>query len=162
MSLAEERDRSRTRNPGKAQRVEAIAQSMEDGTWTGTRNEEWAELFGVTAQTIVHDAGEAARLLKRAITDDDVRAWADAHLAQLKELAQDDRDYSNARGAIRDRLDARGLLVSRQMVRHEIVQRSEEELFVMFIEQVKKDEALRQRAMAMLASVDVPALGVGE
>ncbi len=127
---------------------------MEADEWRGSDSyAEWAARFGVAARTIENDASDAGALLKRATTDDEVRHWADAHLTHIRELAQQDGDWTNARGAIKDRLDARGLLVAKHSVAVQNA-RTPDELFRDMLAEVKVDPRLRAEAIAYLTAED--------
>ncbi len=145
---------SRATNPGRSERIDAIIVAMETGAWNGADSyQEFATRLGVSPRTIHNDASDAALLLKRANTDDEVRQWADVHLAHIKDLAQTDADYSNARGAIRDRLDARGLLVAKHSVAIHAA-RNEQELFVAALAEIKADPKRCAEAIAFLSAVE--------
>lgn len=103
---------------------------MESGRWRGPDGyQELADQWDVSPITIEADAKESSRMLRRAITDEDVREWADAHLADILDRARTIEDLSNARGAIKDRLQARGLLIEKHEQSLRLERCSDPELF---------------------------------
>jgi len=143
------RAREPGKNPGRAARLDAIMEAMESGHWQGADSyQEFAARLGVAISTIHDDATDAGMLLKRAKSDDEVRDWADVHLADIRERAKSDGDWSNARGAIRDRLDARGLLISKQQVSVALERVSDPELIRHALVEICASEDGRKQVIA--------------
>lgn len=102
---------------------------MESGEWQrGKTGGKLAKQWRLNPGTLEHDAAEASRRIRAAISDDEVREWADSWLERLCEEARDTGDYRACVAAIKARVDIRGILVQRHEVTHREQQMTDEEL----------------------------------
>ena len=87
------------KDPGKAERVKECIRVMLALKWRpGRSHDELAERFGVSAETIKHDAAEASRRIReQTFTDEEMKTMCENALLLAMEMGRNARDA--ARGA---------------------------------------------------------------
>lgn len=84
---------------------------MHAGEWVrGKTGPILARSWGVHPGTIDHEASEASRNIRRAVSDDDYRQICIDELEEITTEARGAENHAAAVSAVRTRLDARGLL----------------------------------------------------
>ena len=110
-------DRNSDGRPLKGHRVQIVADLMARGLWDGEQTvKQLADEWRLTESAVYQDAGEAGRMLRRALPDEEYRAICLDDLDQITQNAIDSTDarmVANAIKAIELRLKARGLLVQK-------------------------------------------------
>ena len=111
-------DRSRAT---KRERVDHIEALMLAGEWVrGKTGPGLAKEWGVHPGTVEHDAAEASRRIRDAMSDEEYRSICIADLHRITDSAIESEQYTPAVNAVRLRLEARALLKQRHEVHGEV------------------------------------------
>lgn len=100
--------------PPKKERLELIASMMAANTWKrGKSGYELAERYGCNPNTIERDAAEASRLVRGALSDEELRQQLEDMLHRTAALAEEDGEYHAVVSAAKLLFESRGLLIKK-------------------------------------------------
>lgn len=140
----------------REERIQRICELMAAGHWQRGRKtlRRVAKELGVAAITLRDDAITASMILKKAVDDDHMVALIEMHSQRIAEEALRMEEPAAAVSAYRLILEGRGVLKQKHEHRVELSGMSDDEVTDQAIDELIRDDRVRERVRAALRAWD--------